>query len=197
MPCRRARSICANRSRESPSAFSWRAAPPDMTSAGGASRSVISRLLERVGFTDHALERFAARAGIPTSRRDVIEPIVRDLLLQEGRVVDARPHWARSQRPADLYLQLGEWMLFIGCRQDGPSTQYAIVTVVNGPEGNTWRTALRRGYIFTPPPPRLPPASSRDRALIATLARSIRAARYRHARARAKRRHQQRYRFRF
>lgn len=107
-------------------------------------------LLNRVGFTDHAIERFATRAGLATGSRHIVEPIIRDLLLQEGLVVAKRPHWARSHNTADLYLQLGEWMLFIGRRE--PESHYAIVTVVNGPEDTTWREALRRGYIFTPPP---------------------------------------------
>lgn len=110
-------------------------------------------VLSRVGFTDHAIERFSARAGLATTSRRVVEPLIRDLLLQEGLVVAERPHWARSRNTADLYLQLGEWMLFIGCRQPSRLAHYTIVTVVNGPDGTTWRQAVRRGYVFTPPPP--------------------------------------------
>ena len=92
---------------------------PDVTgSRSSRSRPVVPELLEQIGFTDHALTRFASRAGMATSSRAVVEPIVRDLLLQEGLVVGARPHWAHSRDTADLYLQLGEWMLFIGCRRN-------------------------------------------------------------------------------
>jgi hypothetical protein len=157
---------------------------------------VVPELLGQIGFTDHALNRFAGRAGLATSNRAVVEPIVRDLLLQEGLVVAARPHWAHSRNTADLYLQLGEWMLFIGCRQDQPDTPYAIVTVVNGPEENTWVIALRRGYIFTPPPPSIPPSGAKSPGLLATVARSVRLGRYERARARARRRHRERYRVR-
>jgi hypothetical protein len=108
--------------------------------------------LEQVGFTDHALERFAARAGLATDSRAVLEPLIRRLLLREGAVVFERPHWARSRNTADVYLQLGEWMLFIGCRREEPRRGYAIVTVVNGPRGNDWSHAWRRGYVATPPP---------------------------------------------
>jgi hypothetical protein len=76
---------------------------------------------------------------------------VRDLLLCEGFVVAERPRWSRSRNTADLYLQLGQWMLFIG-RHDTRRGGYAIVTVVSGREGTTWSKALRRGYIVTPPP---------------------------------------------
>jgi hypothetical protein len=110
-------------------------------------------LLTRVGFTDHAIERFATRAGLATTIRRVVEPIIRELLLQEGLVVAERPHWARSRNAADLYLQLGEWMLFIGRGETRQAPPYAIVTVVNGPESTTWPEAVRRGYIFTRPPP--------------------------------------------
>ena len=127
------------------------------------------------------------------SSRAVVEPIVRDLLLQEGLVVAARPHWAHSRNTADLYLQLGEWMLFIGCRQDHQDTSYAIVTVVNGPEENTWRTAVRRGYIFTPPPPTIAPHRLREPSLLSSLVRALRDARYERARARARQRHRERY----
>jgi hypothetical protein len=168
---------------------------PEVTgSRSSRPRPVVPELLEQIGFTDHALTRFAGRAGMATSSRALVEPIVRDLLLQEGLVVGARPHWAHSRNTADLYLQLGEWMLFIGCRQEQPGTPYAIVTVVNGPEENTWRTALRRGYIFTPPPPSISPSGASKPGLLATLARSVRLGRHERARARARRRHQQRYR---
>ena len=39
--------------------------------------------------------------------------VVRDLLRREGTVTTVRPSWSRSSNTADLYLQAGEWMLFI------------------------------------------------------------------------------------
>lgn len=109
-------------------------------------------LLERVGFTDHAITRFAQRAELASSSRAVIEPIVRDLLLDEGRVVSAPPPWARSRNSADLLLQLGNWMLLIGCHDPLRAGHYSIVTAVNGQAGDNWGKAKRRGYISTPPP---------------------------------------------
>ena len=121
--------------------------------APGGSESVAVELLDGIGFTDHAIERFAERAGLQTRSRPVIEPIVRELLLREGWLVAKRPAWARSRNRADIYLQLGEWMLFIGCRDRRNGRHYAIVTVENRP-GTTWRKANRRRYVRAAPPAR-------------------------------------------
>jgi hypothetical protein len=43
-------------------------------------------------------------------------------------------------------------MLFIACHDQLRPGRYSVVTVVNGPTGNDWRCAWRRGYISTPPP---------------------------------------------
>lgn len=109
-------------------------------------------LLGRVGFTDHAIERFAERAGLATAERRRVEPIVRDLLAREGRVVRRPPRWHRSSNAADGYLQAGEWLLFI-CRESRRRPgSYDVVTIVNNGERTTWSTALDRGLIFTPLP---------------------------------------------
>jgi hypothetical protein len=137
---------------------------------------VAAPLLTHVGFTDHALARFASRAGLAVSRRSVIEPIVRDLLLLEGRVVTERPRWARSHNVADLYLQLGDWMLFIGCREASPGPQrYAIVTALAGAAGTTWQVALKRGYVRTPAPPPLTRGRPPRVSLIGSVLTAIRA----------------------
>lgn len=114
---------------------------------------ITGELLNGFGLTKHAIGRFAERAGLQTSNRRVIEPIVRELLLREGRLVPKRPGWARSRNRADIYLQLGEWMLFIGCHDHRYGRPYAIVTVENRP-GTTWRKAYRRRYVRTAPPTR-------------------------------------------
>jgi len=115
-------------------------------------RAGISALLARLGFTDHAVERFGERAGLHTARRPVLEPIARTVLAAEGRVVRDRPRWARSRNHADLYIQLGEWMLFVACHDRHQSGRYSVVTVVNGPAENTWPEAVRRGYVGVRPP---------------------------------------------
>ena len=67
-----------------------------------------------------------------------------------------RPRWARSHNTAVLYLQAGEWMLFILEPDRRRADDYTCVTVVNGPKDNDWEHALARGYIHTPPPAELP-----------------------------------------
>jgi len=117
-----------------------------------------------VGFTDHAIQRFAQRAGLPVTHRTVVEPIIRDLLTQEGLIAHHPPRWARSQHPGDLHLQIGQWMLFICRHNPRHPGRYTAVTAVNGPAGNTWTRALQHGYIATPPPIRLAPPARRQRA---------------------------------
>jgi hypothetical protein len=115
-------------------------------------RAVAPEMLERIGFTDHAITRFADRAGLLTSERRIVEPALRALLLREGRVVRSRPRWAGSRNTAELYLQIGEWMLLIG-RHDGRRPGcYVIVTAIGRARRCTWKKAIRRGHIQTPPP---------------------------------------------
>jgi hypothetical protein len=114
---------------------------------------VEAKLLSQLVFTEHAVERFRERAALsPRYAADEVEGIMRDLLWQEGRVVSERPHWARSRNEADMYLQAGEWMLFVCQRSFQEAEGYDVVTVLNGPAENTWEHALERGYIATPPP---------------------------------------------
>jgi hypothetical protein len=106
----------------------------------------------RLGFANHAIERFGERAGLEARDRSTLEPVLRDLLTQEGRVVSDRPRWARSANPADAYIQVGDWLLLI-CRHDlRRPGRLTVVTVLNGPRGTTWERALRRGLLGTPPP---------------------------------------------
>jgi hypothetical protein len=117
-----------------------------------AGRLVDAELQARLGFADHALARFGQRAGLPYQDRATLEPVLRDLLSQEGRMVAERPGWARSRNTADAYVQVGDWLLLI-CRHDVRRPgRWTVVTVVNGPEGTTWERALKRGLIGTPPP---------------------------------------------
>jgi hypothetical protein len=117
---------------------------------------LVDRALQaRLGFSDHAIARFGQRAGLPFQDRMTLEPVLRDLLSQEGRMVSDRPAWARSRNTADAYVQVGDWLLLI-CRHDVRRPgQWTVVTVVNGPAGATWERAVARGLIGTPPPLRL------------------------------------------
>ena len=70
-------------------------------------------MLRRVTFSKHAIERFADRAHIPLTSYREVELLIRDLLEEEGEVKTERPFWSQSSNTADLYLQAGEWMLFV------------------------------------------------------------------------------------
>jgi hypothetical protein len=132
-------------------------------------------LLGHVGFTDHAIQRFAQRTGIDVVERGAVEPIARDLLVQEGRVVATPPRWYRSSNVADRYLQAGEWLLFICRRSRVRAGSYDVVTVVNNGDRTTWATARDRGLIFTPPPLRAARRPRRRRAgLFASIAAGLR-----------------------
>ena len=109
------------------------------------------RVLAHVRFTKHAIEQFATRVGVPLTSYSHVERLIRELLRHEGRVTTERPFWSRSSDMADLYLQAGDWMLFILLRDRWLPWRYTCVTAVNGPQENTWEHALRRGYIHTPP----------------------------------------------
>lgn len=115
-------------------------------------RIVDRTLLGTVGFTDHAIERFAERAGLDVAGRAGVEPIARDLLMQEGRAVATPPSWYRSSNGADGYLQAGEWMLFICRTSRRRAGAFDVVTVVSNGDRTPWPKARRRGLILTPPP---------------------------------------------
>jgi hypothetical protein len=117
--------------------------------------------LRRVGFSHHAIERFAERAGLSVRTRAAVEPIIRDLLRQEGLLSTQPPRWARTSDPGELYLQIGEWMAFILRRDARRVGHYTAVTAINGPPENTWTHALTRGYLATPPAPELHPLQRR------------------------------------
>ena len=117
-------------------------------------RSDVTRVLRRVTFSKHAIERFADRADIPLTSYRQVELLIRDLLEEEGEVKTERPFWSQSTNTADLYLQAGEWMLFVLRRNSWlpwPWSGYTCVTTVNGRDDKTWENALRRGYIHMPP----------------------------------------------
>jgi hypothetical protein len=127
-------------------------------------RPVDARLLALVGFTDHAIERFAERAGLDVSDRRRVEPIARDLLLQEGSSSAQPPRWYGSSNAADGYLQAGEWMLFVLRASRHRAGNWDVVTVLCNGDGTTWPLARKRGLILTPPP--LPPRPPRRRVRV-------------------------------
>jgi hypothetical protein len=138
----------------------------------GRGRLVDEAVQRRLGLTDHAIARFGERAGLGVGDRRALEPVLRDLLDQEGLLVAERPAWARSQNTADAYVQVGEWLLLI-CRHDvrRPGS-WTVVTVVVGSGRPTWERAVARGLLGTPPPLPGPPPKRRR----VGLAEAVRAA---------------------
>ena len=134
----------------------------------GEGEPVDEQLLSTVGITSHALEQFVARAQPGPGAGGNIEAILRDCILLEGIVTYERPHWSRSRSRADWYIEIGDFLLCIVV-WDERYGRWAIPTVVNGPESNTWQVALERGWTRIPMPPLLTlPIPPTRRGLIAT-----------------------------
>jgi hypothetical protein len=130
-------------------------------------------LLASVHFSNHVLERFAERTGLPLAGRAVLEPIVKDLLLQEGLRVPSPPGWARV-RKAPFYMQAGSWLLFTGRPNPRAGAGHRTITTVVARDDRIWLTALARGEIETPPPRLVKPPTLehvRLRSSIATVLR--------------------------
>jgi hypothetical protein len=108
-------------------------------------------LLATVHFSNHVLVRFAQRTGLSLAGRAALEPIVKDLLLQEGLRVPYQPGWARV-RSAPFYLQAGSWLLFTGRPNPRAGAGHLTLTTVVAREDRTWAAALERDEIATPPP---------------------------------------------
>jgi hypothetical protein len=103
-----------------------------------------------VGFTSHALQRFVQRSGLPDRGRDATETLLHGLFAAEGAVRYERPYWAPSRRRADVFLQLGNWMVFPAVATNvGAAGEYLVVTAITSMTHGTWRTAVHAGLIQT------------------------------------------------
>jgi hypothetical protein len=111
---------------------------------------------QRVQLTWHALEQFAERAQPPCDQESYLRMALRDLALAEGRAVPQAPVWARSRNVADLWIQVGRFLLLICRHDDRRPGGFSCVTVVNGRPDTTWAVAMVRGWIRLPPPPPRP-----------------------------------------
>ena len=126
-------------------------------------------LLASVHFSNHVLERFAQRTGLPLTGRAQLEAIVEDLLLQEGLRVPNQPGWAHV-RKAPFYLQAGSWLLFTGRPNPRAGAGHRTITTVVAQQDRTWPSALERGEIETPPPRLLSPPTPDKVALRSSIA---------------------------
>lgn len=107
----------------------------------------------RIGWTDHALERFCERAGVPERPRAELEAQLRRLVAADGSVVHDRPAWADSRNEADLFVQIGGWLLVVLVRGErGRPDQYSAVTVLGREGWASWPAARARGLTRVRPP---------------------------------------------
>jgi hypothetical protein len=118
-----------------------------------AARSATATQRLRIGFSEHALERFCERGGVPARPRPELERALRALVARDGRVVHDRPRWADSRRDADVFVQVGGWLLLVLMRDPRRGDEaYTAVTVL-GREGITsWPAAHRHGLTRVRPP---------------------------------------------
>ena len=67
---------------------------------GAPDRYDVRRVLRRVTFSKHAIERFVDRADIPLTSYRQVDLLIRDLLEEEGEVKTERPLWSQSTNTA-------------------------------------------------------------------------------------------------
>ncbi|MEV4421676.1 hypothetical protein AB0L40_17090 [Patulibacter sp. NPDC049589] len=107
----------------------------------------------RIGWSDHALERFCERAGVPERPRAQLEAELKRLVARDGSVVPDRPRWADSRNEADLFVQIGGWLLVVLMRDErGREGTYTAVTVLGREGWADWPAAHARGLTRVRPP---------------------------------------------
>jgi hypothetical protein len=107
----------------------------------------------RIGWSDHALERFCERAGVPARPRPELEAQLRRLVARDGSVVPDRPRWADSRNDADLFVQIGGWLLVVLMRDDRRGEDAFTAVTILGREGwASWPAAHARGLTRVKPP---------------------------------------------
>jgi hypothetical protein len=107
----------------------------------------------RIGYSDHALERFCERGGVPVRSRTELEGALRALVARDGRVVLDRPRWATSRRDADVFVQVGGWLLLVLMRDPRRGDEAFTAVTVLGREGVTsWPAAHEHGLTRVRPP---------------------------------------------
>jgi hypothetical protein len=107
----------------------------------------------RIGWTDHALERFCERAGVPERPRPELEAQLRRLVARDGNVVLDRPRWADSRNEADVFVQIGGWLLVVLVHDERGGPEDMTAVTVLGREGwADWPAAHARGLTRVRPP---------------------------------------------
>lgn len=107
----------------------------------------------KIGWTDHALERFCERAGVPERPRPELEAQLRRLVARDGSVVPDRPRWADSSNVADVFVQVGGWLLVVLMRDDRRGDEaYSAVTILGREGWADWPAAYAGGLTRVRPP---------------------------------------------
>jgi hypothetical protein len=107
----------------------------------------------RIAWTDHALERFCERGGVPVRPRPELEAQLRRLVAADGSVVLDRPRWADSRNDADCFVQVGGWLLVVLMQSDRGGPEDVVAVTVLGREGwADWSAAHARGLTRVRPP---------------------------------------------
>jgi hypothetical protein len=107
----------------------------------------------RIGYSDHALQRFCERGGVPARSRAELEGALRALVARDGRVVHDRPRWAHSRRDADVFVQVGGWLLLVLMRDPRRGEDAFTAVTVLGREGITsWPSAHQHRLTRVRPP---------------------------------------------
>jgi hypothetical protein len=127
----------------------------------------------RIGYSDHALQRFCERGGVPARSRAELEGALRALVARDGRVVHDRPRWADSRRDADVFVQIGGWLLLVLMRDPRRGDDAFTAVTVLGREGITsWPAAQEHGLTRVRPPRWARPRRSLLSRLLRALSRT-------------------------
>ncbi|WP_210494563.1 hypothetical protein [Patulibacter sp. SYSU D01012] len=120
---------------------------------GRASAPAVDTRRARIGWTDHALERFCERGGVPVRPRDELERVLTDLVRSDGRIVHDRPRWAASKNDADLFVQIGRWLLVVLMADERRGEHgYSAVTILGREGVPDWAFAHAHGLVGRRPP---------------------------------------------
>ncbi|MDO9407859.1 hypothetical protein [Patulibacter sp.] len=90
---------------------------------------------------------------MPERPRPELEAQLRRLVARDGSVVPDRPDWADSRNDADLFVQIGGWMLVV-LMHDGRrgAEDFTAVTVLGREGWASWPAAHARGLTRVRPP---------------------------------------------
>lgn len=90
---------------------------------------------------------------MPARPRPELEAQLRRLVARDGSVVPDRPSWADSRNEADVFVQIGGWLLVVLMRDDRRGAEaYSAVTILGREGWAGWPAAHARGLTRVRPP---------------------------------------------